>query len=100
IAPLAALLLPVSRAGFALAVTMGFLLFSADATHVIGNPAFQVKLALIALALAVVAAAHAGPWRRLADWGETAPPAARVTAFASLVLWLAVVCAGRLIAYL
>ncbi len=99
IAPLAALLLPLSRVGFGLAVAMGFLLFSADAAHVIGNPAFQAKLALIALALLVVVAAHAGPWRRLADWGDSVPPAARVTALASLVLWLAVVCAGRLIAY-
>jgi len=99
IAPLAGLLLPLSHAGFALAVAMGFLLFSAHAAHVVGNPAFQAKLVLIAAALLVVAAAHAGPWRRLRDWGDTAPPAARVAALASLVLWIAVVCAGRLIAY-
>jgi hypothetical protein len=99
LAPLAGFLLPLSRLGFALAVAMGFLLFSADASHVVRNPAFQTKMALLALALANIAVAHAGPWRRLEHWQGEAPAAARLTAFCSLVLWLSVVCAGRLIAY-
>ena len=45
---MAQLLLPISRFGFVLAICMGFLLFSADAAHVVGNPAFQAKLLLIA----------------------------------------------------
>lgn len=100
IQPLARLLLPLSRFGFLLAISMGFLLFSADASHVVRNPAFQTKLLLIALALITVVIAHAGPWRRIALWGAEAPGAAKVTALVSLVLWLGVVCAGRLIAYL
>jgi hypothetical protein len=100
IQPMAQLLLPLSRFGFLLAISMGFLLFSADASHVVRNPAFQAKALLIALALVTVVIAHAGPWRRLALWGTEVPGAAKVTAFVSLLLWLGVVCAGRLIAYL
>jgi len=100
IQPMARLLLPLSRFGFLLAISMGFLLFSADASHVVRNPAFQAKLLLIALALVTVVIAHAGPWRRIALWGTEAPGSAKVMALASLLLWLSVVCAGRLIAYM
>jgi len=100
IPPMAQLLLPLSRFGFLLAISMGFLLFSADASHVVRNPAFQAKLLLIAAALVTVAIAHAGPWRRIALWGTEAPGSAKVMALASLLLWLSVVCAGRLIAYM
>jgi len=99
IPPMAQLLLPVSRFGFLLAISMGFLLFSADAAHVVRNPAFQTKLLLIAAALVNIAVAHAGPWRRVALWGADAPAGAKVTALVSLLLWLGVICAGRLIAY-
>jgi hypothetical protein len=98
--PMARLLLPLSRFGFLLAISMGFLLFSADASHVVRNPAFQTKALLIAAALVTVAIAHAGPWRRVAHWGTEVPGSAKVTALLSLVLWLGVVSAGRLIAYL
>ena len=99
IQPMAQLLLPMSRFGFLLAISMGFLLFSADASHVVRNPAFQAKLLLIAAALVNVVIAHAGPWRSMALWQDEAPAGARITALTSLLLWLAAVCAGRLIAY-
>ena len=98
--PMAQLLLPMSRFGFLLAISMGFLLFSADASHVVRNPAFQTKLLLIAAALVNIVIAHVGPWRRAALWGAEASGGAKVTALVSLLLWLGVVCAGRLIAYL
>jgi hypothetical protein len=99
IQPMARLLLPLSRTGLLLAVGMGFLLFSADAAHVVRNPAFQAKLLLIAAALINIAIAHAGPWRRSPLWHGEAPRGARLTGLASIVLWIAVICAGRLIAY-
>jgi hypothetical protein len=99
IQPMAQLLLPLSRFGFLLAISMGFLLFSADAAHVVRNPAFQTKLLLIAAALLSIVIAHAGPWRRVADWRAEASGGAKVTALVSLLLWLGAVCAGRLIAY-
>ena len=97
---MAQLLLPLSRFGFLLAISMGFLLFSADASHVVRNPAFQAKLLLIAAALVNIVIAHLGPWRRIALWHGEAPGGAKVTALVSLLLWLGVVCAGRLIAYM
>jgi len=100
IQPMAQLLLPMSRFGFLLAICMGFLLFSADASHVVKNPAFQSKAVLIAAALVNVVIAHLGPWRRMAHWGTEAPGGAKVTALLSLLLWVGVVCAGRLIAYM
>jgi hypothetical protein len=99
IQPLARLLLPLSRFGFIVAIGMGFLLFSADAAHVVRNPAFQTKLLLIAAALINVVIAHVGPWRRLADWHGEGPASAKASAFASLLLWLGAITAGRLIAY-
>jgi hypothetical protein len=99
IPPMAQLLLPLSRAGFLLAICMGFLLFSADASHVVKNPAFQSKLLLIAAALVNVVIAHAGPWRHVESWRGEASGAAKATALISLVLWLGAICAGRLIAY-
>jgi hypothetical protein len=100
IAPMAKLLLPLSRIGFVLAISMGFLLFSADASHVVRNPAFQAKLLLVTAALVNVVIAHAGPWRNVSVWRDEAPRGVKVTALVSLLLWLGAVCAGRLIAYL
>jgi hypothetical protein len=99
IQPMAQLLLPLSRAGFVLTICMGFLLFSADASHVVKNPAFQAKLLLIGAALVNVVIAHSGPWRHVESWHDKAPGAAKATALVSLVLWLCAICAGRLIAY-
>lgn len=99
IQPMAQLLLPVSRAGFLLAISMGFLLFSADASHVVKNPAFQAKALLIVAALINIVIAHAIPWRHAEAWGKEASLGAKATALLSILLWLGVICAGRLIAY-
>ena len=99
IQPMAQLLLPLSRVGFVLAISMGFLLFSADAAHVVKNPAFRAKLLLISAALINIVIAHAGSWRHVERWNREVPGGAKATALVSLVLWLCVICAGRLIAY-
>jgi hypothetical protein len=99
ILPMAQLLLPLSRFGFLLAISMGVLLFSADAAHVVRNPAFQSKLLIIAAALVNIVIAHVGPWRRVVLWRAEASSGAKVTALVSLILWFSAVCAGRLIAY-
>ncbi len=93
-------LLPCAWAGFAAAGLSGALLFAAEPVDTAANPAFQVKLALLAAAGLNAAGFHRGPYRRAAAWGDGAPPrAARLAAAASLALWAAVVAAGRLIAY-
>jgi hypothetical protein len=95
-------LLRCAAVGLAVVLPSGGLLFAAQATALPANPAFQAKLALLALAAANAAAFHAGAGRGMAAWGagQGAPVAARVAACVSLACWLGVVACGRLIAYL
>lgn len=86
--------LPVARAGFALALPMGLLLFVANATAYLANPAFRLKLVMLALALGNVGAFHL----MAADRDEPST-ALRLIAGLSLAAWLCVLSLGRLIAY-
>lgn len=99
VAALARLVLPIAIGGFVLAVCMGLLLFSADATHVAVNPSFRIKLALIGLALLNILLLHRGVWREVGSWQSAVPPRAQVAALLSIVFWLGALTAGRLIAY-
>lgn len=78
---------------FAVIVASGSLLFLSDAGGYIGNRAFAVKLGLIAVAAVNMLVFHAR--------GSLARPdgAAKLQAALSLLLWLGVIAAGRLIAY-
>ena len=101
-AQIARIAVPLSGSGLVLAVTMGLALFSTEATHIAVNPAFQFKLACIAVALLNLAWFHFGPWRTLAAWGVAdgaAPASARIGAAVSLLAWLGALTGGRLIAY-
>ena len=80
-------------------VVTGFSLFSADATALVGNPSFRIKLLLVATGLAN-AVLFRLLWRqRLVLWDIAAPPLGRIQAAGSIVLWFAAVAGGRLIAY-
>lgn len=98
---LSRLLLPVAVAGFALAVPTGLLLFTAEATALVRNPAFLAKMALLVLALVNIAVFHSRAGHRMAVWSlaDRPPRAARFAGAASLTLWVAVLACGRLIAY-
>lgn len=98
---LGALTLPLSIAGFTLALPSGLLLLTTEAAHVGVNPAFLAKMGLIFLAGLNALLLHRGAWRSVAAWPADAPPsAAKRAAIASLTLWLGVLIAGRMIAYL
>jgi len=99
VASAASLLLPLAAGGVALAIPTGFLMFSADARAVAGNPVFPYKLGLIALGLVNVAVLHGGALRGIANWGARIPGAARAAAVVSLAAWTGTITAGRLIAY-
>jgi hypothetical protein len=94
-------LLPWSWAGLVLVVPAGLMMLTAHATEFATNPAFQLKLALLAAAGANVAFFHAGPYRGLGAWDASgpAPAAARASAALSIAIWIAVISCGRLIAY-
>jgi hypothetical protein len=97
---LAALTLPLSIAGFVLAAPAGIMLLTTEAVHIGQNPAFLAKIGLIALAGLNALLLHQGAWRSAAGWQGQAPVAARAAAAVSLLLWLGVLSAGRMIAYL
>lgn len=100
-APFARHAVPLAVLGFCVAAPTGFLLFSTEATSIAVNPAFQVKLACIAIGLANAGLFHLGPWRSMELWGVTHVPAvARIGAAVSLLAWCGAIIGGRLIAYL
>jgi hypothetical protein len=102
VAALAAHLLPWARIGLGMVVISGALMFTAHATEWAQNPAFRVKLLLIAAAGLNAWAFHRWPFRAVARWDRdrAAPAHARVAALLSMVLWLSVIACGRLLAYL
>jgi hypothetical protein len=94
--------LPWARRGLCIAVPTGVLLFITDATTIAANPAFQIKLGLIALALANAGIFHTWTSRSVVDWdlGQPTPFGAKFAGITSLALWTGVVTCGRLIAYI
>ena len=95
---LAQRLLPWSFAGFFVMTVTGVLLFVSNAAKLyINNPAFQLKLLLIVLAGLNALAFHMTVYRRVTAWdmSPVAPLAARFAGASSLLLWIAVVAAGR-----
>lgn len=94
-------LLPWSVASLLLIIPAGLMMFSAHPHDFIGNRVFQLKLALIAAAGINALVFHAGIYRSVARWNAdvAAPVPARLHAAASLAIWVAVICCGRLLAY-
>jgi Family of unknown function (DUF6644) len=83
-----------------MAVT-GFMLFSAEASHLVLNPVFQLKAALVAAGLLNVAIYEFWARRAIEDLapGAAMPPRARLAGLLSLGIWVAVAACGRSIAY-
>ena len=94
--------LPWARTALLLVVPSGLLMFAAHATEFAANPAFRLKLILLGLAGLNALAFHRGAFRSVAVWESHAaiPAAARAAAVVSLGLWIGVIAAGRLLAYL
>jgi len=99
IGDLARVLLPWSLAGLCLAIPAGLVLFAADAAAIMANPAFRLKLLLLALAGSNAVAFHASGALRVASEGPSVPLRPRLHAVASVILWLGVIACGRMIAY-
>jgi hypothetical protein len=79
----------------------GFMLFSAEASHLVTNPVLRLKFLLIAAALLNALIYEIGARRAVAALppGAPLPRAARVSAALSLATWITVAACGRSIAY-
>jgi uncharacterized protein DUF6644 len=91
----------VAIGAFVMLAVTGFMQFAADASHLIVNPVFQIKLALIGLGLLNLAIFEFGVKRSVTGLGPGAamPASAKTAGFMSLAIWLAVAACGRSIAY-
>ncbi|MFD1142534.1 DUF6644 family protein [Larkinella insperata] len=97
---LAAHVLPWSRRGLALVVPSGLLLFSTNAESLGNDPMFWLKMILIVVAGVNVAVFHRITFRSPAGWqGDKTPPGAKAAAICSILVWLAIIACGRLLAY-
>lgn len=94
-------LLRVVWMGFGLTVATGVLMFVTDATELVSNPAFRLKMALIFVAGCNAAAFHIGTLGSVEKWDadKSTSGGAKFAAVVSLLVWAGVVACGRLIAY-
>ena len=95
-------LLGLSRLSLLAVVPSGIVLFMTQATEMWANPAFRVKLVLIAAAGLNALVFHLRTFKSVEEWGREAetPAGAKVAASLSLALWTGVITCGRFIAYL
>jgi hypothetical protein len=94
-------ILPLTWAGFAVMFVSGFLLFWSEAAKSYANPAFRIKLLLLALVGLNPLIFHFTIFQSVSEWNGrvVTPLRARLAAASSLTLWACIICAGRAIAY-
>jgi hypothetical protein len=100
-APLIARARKVAIAALCAMAATGFLLFSAEASHVVMNPIFQLKMAFVTAGLLNVGIFELAAKREVerVPVGAAMPTRARVAGFLSLAIWISVAALGRTIAY-
>ncbi|MBO9710307.1 MAG: hypothetical protein J7521_19050 [Caulobacter sp.] len=93
--------LPITWAGFALAILSGAALFAAQSEKIYGNVFLQLKFVLLLIAGLNVIVFHTTTRRSIEGWSDTVVPpiGVKASAAASLLLWALVIAAGRYIAY-
>jgi hypothetical protein len=102
---LAAHVLPWTAASFLLILPSGLLMFTAHASEFVQSGVFVLKMMLILAAGLNAALFHAITFRTADIWDSDEmrklppPPSARASAAVSLLLWIAVIACGRLLAY-
>lgn len=94
-------LLPWTRVGAVIMVVTGVLLVYANPVRYYHNIFFRIKVVLLIAAALNVTVFHSRVHRQVARWDRDIPPplAARIAATVSIVAWVGVVIAGRLVAY-
>jgi len=96
-------LMPWAILGFTINLVTGFLFFTGDPTQYLHNVAFAWKLIFIGLAgVNVILFYVTGLYRRVDNVaaGHDVPPAAKLVAAVSLVLWIGVMYWGRMLPFI
>jgi hypothetical protein len=95
-------LVPWTWAAFALSLVTGLGLFVTRADHYAANIAFQLKMLALLLAGINMLVFHFGTLRDIDGWDAAATPPnrARAAGAISLLLWVAVMLAGRWVGHL
>ncbi len=94
-------LLRITWAAFAVAALTGTLMFMTNARVYASNTSFRIKMVLLVIAGLNMALFHLTAGRSIARWDRapSAPGFGKVTATLSLVVWIAVIFAGRVIGF-
>ena len=94
-------LMPWMVSGMIVMFITGGLLFVGFATKAYGNLYFRIKLATLLLAAVNALMFHYWTGRGIARWNEAARPPlpAGLAGLASLLLWVVVIMAGRMMSY-
>lgn len=94
-------LIPFAVAGFAINALSGVGFVMAEAAQYIYNPAFHLKMLLLALAGLNVGVFYLTIFRKVRHLGPdaVAPPAARLSGAVSLGCWIGVIVCGRMITF-
>jgi hypothetical protein len=100
-ARLSAELLKFTWGAFAVSVLTGIAMFTTNARVYAHNTAFLVKMALLLLAGINMAVFHLTAERSVARWdrGASAPGIGKMTAALSIMLWVGIIFAGRVIGF-
>ncbi len=94
-------LMPWAFVGFTSMFVSGGVLLSGFAVSAYGNWYFRLKMAALLLAGVNALVYHKVTERRIAEWefAERPPSPARLAGLLSIVLWITVIMAGRMVAY-
>ena len=92
---------PWLMGGFVVMIATGLLLFSGDPVAFYNSIFFKVKMIMLAIAVVNVWIFNSTVGRKVTEWDENSrtPGGAKAAAIVSLVLWAAIIAAGRAIAY-
>lgn len=98
---LAHTLVPVAVTGLVIALATGSLLFATRPLDYLGEPLFGIKLGLLGAGVINALVLRCSPAWRGMGVGRMEPPlpASRLHGLLSVVLWLGVIAAGRLMGY-
>jgi hypothetical protein len=87
-------------AAFGVVLLSGAIMFTTNARVYAHNTAFLIKIALLVVAGVNMVVFHATAERSISSWDrQAAPPIGKAAAALSLMLWVAVVFAGRVVGF-